>query len=445
MQKKPDIRSFWLRKLFKVHALALFILLGVYFVFAFLDPGLLSYDLRQKFRALADDTITVSAIVLGPPAQPVVTATADCDESSGTLSVALDWGDDPNTYTYDIVRDSAPLVSGLGTSLYNDTNVVLATTYQYEVTGNGPMGPGSATSVSVSVTTPSVCEITAPAPAVTIVSFAGRNVDSYNGTPRVENRRPIFSGTTSMANATILVSIGVSFLAEFSANANGYWEWQPPYGVPSGSHMFTVTATDPDDGTRQATASLRFDILKRNDTGQSGKMEETGTSPTVPSVPSSGVPLDFTLSVDDTVLQGGALHMKIVIDALQPKYSHITVPIRYSIINENGGSVTTETRKAYITEGATFSESFSIPMYTASGKYFLQAEILLDTMNVSRKAAFTVTELPLIALSSGGTISYADIIRNLGWVVFFSLFFFFFFGFLCFFENLPCICRAMGK
>jgi hypothetical protein len=141
-----DIRRLWLRRMAKLHTLVFTISLGVYFVLAFFDPGLLSYDLRQKFHALADETIAVTATVLGPPVQPVVTATASCDETSGTLSVELDWADDANTYTYDINRDGTPLVSGLSSSAYSDTNVVVSTTYEYEVTANGPMGPGSATS-----------------------------------------------------------------------------------------------------------------------------------------------------------------------------------------------------------------------------------------------------------------------------------------------------------
>ncbi len=422
-----NVRRQWLRRLLKIHAAALFVSLGVYFVFVFLDPGLFSYDMRAKFRALADDTITITATVLGPPVQPVVTALVDCDESSGTLKINLDWGDDVNTLTYDVDRDSAPLVSGLANSAYSDTLVAVATTYEYVVTANGPMDPGSAASLPVSVTTPTTCDLTAPAPAVTIVSFAGRNIDSYDGTPRVSNRRPIFSGTTSMANAIILVTIGNSFIAEFSANSNGYWEWKPPYGVSSGSHTFTVTATDPNDSTRRATASLRFDTLKQDTEGSSPKTDDGGTES-----PGSGtssvpvmVPLSFTLSADPTVLQGELLETKIVVQTLQEKYAFISIPIRYSVTDEDSRVIFSDTRQVYITPEAVFEEAFSIPLYVLSGKYFLEAEMLLDNLSVSRKTSFVVEELPLIELSSGAAISYADIIRHLGWVVFFSLLLFF--------------------
>ncbi len=400
--------------------------LGVYLVLAFFDPGLLSYDMRQKFRALADETITITATVLAAPVQPVVTATADCNETTGVLSVALDWADDTNSYTYDIDRESAALVTGLVASAYTDTNVVVNTTYQYEVTANGPMAPGFATSVPVSVTTPATCEVTAAAPAVTIVSFAGRGVDSYQGRPRVSNRRPLFSGTTSMPNATILVVIGQSFIAEVSANANGYWEWKPPYGVTSGSHVFTVTATDPNDSARFAMATLRFDILKDESSGNQSGKKGKGTNESV--LPEEELPveapLSFSLAVANDqmrVFQGGSLFVRLVLEELVGRYTDIVVPVRFSVLTEDRGVVFSKTEKIFIKEGGVIEEDVPIPMYIAPGTYVIQVEVLFDALSISRTASFTVMETPLISLSSGQSISYSDIIRNLGWIVFAAL------------------------
>lgn len=427
---------FLVRRLLKIHTIAFFVIFGVYFVLAFFDPGLLSYDMRQKFRALADDTITLTATVLGSPVQPVVTATADCNATTGVLSVELDWGDDANTYTYDISRDSAPLVSGLTNSLYTDTNVLVGTTYQYEVTGNGPMAPGSATSLPVSVTTPAECVITAAAPAVTIVSFNKKSVDAYDGTPRVSNRRPVFSGTTNMPGATILTTIGTSFVAEFTANSNGYWEWRPPYSVSTGQHIFTVTATDPGDNARQATATLRFDILKPDDTGgaSSPTPNKTGsTANTAVGVSLSEVPLGFALALSNegsAVLQGETFALTLRIDRLVSRYADLTVPIRYSVLDANKSIVFSETHKAVLTPGGVIEQSFALPLYMQPGQYSLQVEILLDSLSVSRTVSFTVKELPLVQLSSGKAISYADLVRNLGWVAFVGVNFVFFWSFL---------------
>lgn len=404
--------------------MALAVTMGVYFVLAFFDPGLLSYDLRQKFRALADDTITITATVLDPPVTPVVTATALCNQTTGILSVSLDWADDVNTYTYSIDRDSLTLVSGLATSAYTDTGVSVGTTYEYVVTASGPMGPGFATSLPVSATTPGVCEVTAPPPSVTIVSFGGRNVDSYNGMPRVGDRRPIFTGTTSMPNALMLVTVGTSFVAQFSANANGYWEWKPPYGVPSGSQTFSVTATDPLDSTREATATLRFDILKRDDTGGGGSKAPAtapGKSGTETGI---AIPIQFVLTVKnegDQVLQGETLHTEIIIGTLASRYDQIVVPIRYSVLDENQNLLFSETKRTLLAKGAVIESALPIPMYLAPGAHFVQAEILLDSLNISRVAPFQVTEFPLIGLMSGESLTYADVIDSLGWIVFFFL------------------------
>lgn len=429
MRNQYHIRRLWLRRIVKIHASLVAIFLGVYFLFAFLDPGLLSYDLRQKFHALADETITVTATVLGPPVQPVVTAAAECNNTTGVLSVALDWADDPNTYTYDIDRDSSPLVSGLSSSAYRDTNVVVSTTYEYQVTANGPMGPGSATSDPVSVTTPDECEVTAAAPAVTIVSFAGKNVDAYDDTPRVSTRRPLFTGTTSMPNAVMTVVLGGDFIAEFSANSNGYWEWRPPYNISSGRHTFTITAVDPEDDARRATATLRFDILKDDDDSEESTKSkgsaaqtggETGAGVGTGEGSETASPLLFSLALagnEASVLQGRELELIITIKSLLERYTHITIPVRYSLTDKDYNIIFSELRQSYVTENAEIRESFTIPDYISPGQYFFQVEMLLDNLSISRMIPVSVIEMPLIELPSGKALTYADIIHNLGWLV----------------------------
>lgn len=432
MVKGYTVRRTWLRRLLKIHTLALSVSLGVYFTLAFVDPGLLSYDLRQKFHALASDTIAVTARVLGPPVVPVVSATAACNGTTGVLSVTLDWADDPNSYTFDITRNTLPLVSGLANSAYSDTTILVATAYQYEVTAHGPMGAGFATSLPVTVTTPNECLITLAAPAVTVVSFAGRNVDSFNGTFRTRERQPTFTGTTSMPGATMVVSIGSNFLSTFPANGAGYWEWQPPERVAFGEHNFTITATDPHDGARQATATLHFEITNSAASGGSASNAKVLVTPSTSEMPQVAL-FQFIFAVenkDAAVLQGEALSVVTTLQGLPGKYTHITVPIRYTLLDENRNIISSDTHDTYITEGAVIHTSLAIPLYLQPGEYTAQAEILFDGLDVSRLASFSVRALPLIELSSGATISYADIVRNLGWVTFLFLTFFFLWIFL---------------
>lgn len=399
--------------------------LGVYFVLALFDPGLLSYDLRQKFHALADETITLTATVLSPPVKPVVTATANCDATTGTLSILLDWATDTNSTTYDIDRDSLSLVSGLTNSTYSDMNVAVNTAYQYEVTGNGPMGPGYVTSDPISVSTPTECEVTAAAPAVTIVSFSGRGIDTYGRVPHVKNRRPLFTGTTSMSNATMMAVVGSNFIGHFSANANGYWEWQPPYNIAYGERTFTVTATDPNDSARSATATLRFEITKPETARTDTETDVSQIAVNDALVPRSKPPLFFSVALANDrqdVFQGGSLDIHVVMEELATRYAHIDVPIHFSVIDEKQQGVLSITRQVTIWPGGVIDESFPIPLYVAPGNYVVRVEVVLDDLNISRTVPFTVRETPLIQLSSGRSISYADIVRNLGWIVLIAVF-----------------------
>lgn len=270
--------------------------LGTYFSVAFFDPGFLSYDLRQKYYALADDVITVTATVLDVSAQPVVTATFQCNESTDVLSVLLDWATDVNTSTYDIERNNLLLVAGLTSSRYIDTDVAFNTTYRYRVTAHGPMGPGFATSNFVSVT--------------------------------------IFSGCGTTA------------------------------------------------------------------------------------------PIDFSLSVennDNAVLQGQNLQAVLKITDIAKQYEGMFVPIRYGLINRKGEIFLLGTREALLQKDGETRESFPIPLYMAVGEYSLQAEILLDRMSVSKTVQLSVVAAPLFDLGGSVFITYAGVVRNLGWIVFILL------------------------
>ncbi len=416
---KKRIRKVRLRKLFRVHAALTAVSLGAYFLVALSDPGFLSYDLRQKYHALADDTIAVTATVLGPPAQPVVTAVAACDDDTDALNITLGWADDANAYTYDIDRDSLPLVTGLTVSGYIDFNVSVSTTYQYVVTANGPMSPGSVESLSVSVTTPAWCPVTAATPSVNITSFGGRGVDSYDGTSYVSDRRPVFTGTTNMPNAIIQIIVGApsTFIAQFTANSNGYWSWKPPSGLSSGVYLFTVTAIDPGDTTRQASASLKFGIKKKDDDARSAQeFSAPIDGMTQPGQPS---PVDFSLSVenrDKSVWQGEVLNLSLLVKTLSAQYDAANIPLRFSIVDADGNAVASLTTDELLHTEREIRKQLSVPSYVVAGTYSVRAEMLFDGLNVSRSNTFLVTEVPLISLGGGVFITYADIIRNLGWI-----------------------------
>lgn len=423
----------FLRRLFRLHFVLSVLFLSTYVAAALFDPGFFSYDLRQKFRALADETITITATVLGPPVQPVVTGVAVCNPSTGTLSIDLNWADDVNTETWDIDRDGLPLVSGLSASQYTDAVVSVGMTYSYEVTAHGPMGPGFSTSPPLSVTTPAQCVISLALPTVQIVSFDGRGIGQYDGTPSTSTRRPIFTGTTNIPNALIALSVGANpnFLAALTANSNGYWMWQPPTGFSTGNHLFTVTATDPSDVSRTISATLRFVIKQKKDTAGGGG----GGTQMMPETPVSisQLPIDFSLQVtnaDATTFQGGAVQFLVRIKDVAPTYRGNEERLQVALLEAGGKTVGSLLLPLTLVPDGEIAGSLDVPLYLVPGTYTLEGQILLGQTYVSRTADVTVREFPFLDLGAGVIVTYAEIMRFIGWISFFLLFFLLFWLFL---------------
>ncbi|MEK7494277.1 MAG: hypothetical protein AAB615_00205 [Patescibacteria group bacterium] len=426
-----------MQRLLKIHALVTALFVIGYFLFTLFDPGLLSYTLREKFHVFADDTITLTATVLAPPVQPVVTATAVCDTSTGQLRVELDWANDVNSSSFDIDRDSLPLVTGLTASAYNDTGVLVGTSYSYEVTANGPMGPGFAISDPVSVTTPSVCDVVIPDGSVTITTFNRKSLDSYSGTPSTTNRRPFFAGTSNIANADIEISVGPDSIlfATLSANANGYFEWRPTNNLPFATQTFSVTATDPTDSARTATDQLEFrireasEVTEDTDLGSSENDTPVSTGSGREDKGAPQPPATFQLTIgnkDGQVYQGQELYALLYIESIEEKYQSVGIPLRLSIIDLDGNVVTSITREEFLKRGGEVRSTLSIPPYIRSGEYLFQAEAIFEKTIVSVSERITILELPIFQLGGGTVITYNDIIRNLSWIVLLLVLFFLF-------------------
>lgn len=425
MRKKEEIRGrVWLRRLFKIHTWLLVISFGLYFTFAFLDPGFFSYDLRQKFRALADETIAITATVLGPPVQPIVSAVAECDEDTDTLSVRLDWADDENTSTFDIDRDSLPLVSGLVASEYRDLNVSLGTTYEYIVVANGPMGPGSATSLPVTATTANSCGNLAADPTVNVISFNGENAENASETFETTDRTPLFTGVTNIPSAIVQIVLQSDpvYTATVFANVNGYWEWSVPASLSFGSHTLTVTATDPNDSSRTSTDIFTFNVVKRSGNTTSEKRKRDTAVPVTEEIQKlleTKPFLDFSLSLknkDGVVAQGDELITAIEILSVDSKHNDTNVLVKYNVLDKEKKLVFFQTKETFIHAGRSIEERIAIPLYMQAEEYSLAVEFLFSDMTVSKVVSFRITELPLFKLSTGETITYADFVRNLGWL-----------------------------
>jgi len=416
-----------LKKIARWHCLFSLALFGLYIGLSMIySPEFLLSDIRQKFRALADETLTVTAQVLGPPVKPVVVGGAVC--SNDSLAINLDWADDENSETFDIDRDSLPLIAGLTASQHTDeNNLNINTSYTYIVTARGPMGPGFETSDPIIVTTPADCGIVQPNPIINITAFANKNIGSYTGTPQTENRKPTFSGTINIANADIALFINspTIILAQTQANVNGYWSWQPPINLNYGSHTLLATATDPLDPSRTDSDSLNFRIVKDEDEEEKTKTKESIILPPAPikqpekptpsEIPVAEIPLDFSLTLaEEAVLQGDELQSIIRITRLAEKFAGADAIIRYLILDERGEKKTTMLQDITLKKNGVIRQNIVLPSYLAKGKYHLQAEIMLERYNVSQKKSFAVLEKLLLNLGGGILISYPELLSNLG-------------------------------
>lgn len=432
MKQRTKKREQKLRRLIHMHLVITGFSLSMYFLIAFFDPGFLSYDLRQKYHTIASEVLTVSATVLGAPVSPIVTGTSQCESSTSTLHNDIDWPDDVNTYTYDIMRDGLPLASGLSLSEYHDNGIVVGTAYTYIVTAHGPMGSGYATSNTLSLITPPVCGEFSVTPDVQIYSFDGQSLSSYVDVPTATHRRPIFTGTTNIPNAIVQIVVGPpsNVIVQLSANINGYFSWQPPINFSYGEQVFALTVSDPSDSSRVAHTSFIFAIENNDrkagkDNGSpSQQITASGgkSTPSVPILPSGrdDHPFAFSVSVENDqgkIFQGESLEVSVSIQDIPTKYENTFLPLRFSIIDEQGNTVTSFTHEELLKTGTIVRRSMEVPLYAQPGSYSVQIEILSDEANVSRIQSFSVIDLPLLSLGGEAFITYAEIVHNIGWIV----------------------------
>lgn len=400
-----------------------------------LGPKFIFSDLQTKFSALADEILVVTATVLGPPVPPV--ATAALVSASGSHHVRLEWTDNENNTNFDITRDGLPLVTGLAQTAYEDAAVTSNATYSYEVVAHGPMSPGSATSSPVVVVVPD-SPVILPEPAVTLATLNGKSVDVNGKPPRLSDRRPVFSGTTTIAFAAvhILVESEQRFIGTTYANANGYWEWQPPAKLSAETHTITVTAVDPDDSSRSTVSSFLFKIIGGDDDEESGsddeedndsEPEETDTvseSSSGSKKNSSGIPplvrqppVGFSFSLRETggIVQGGTVTLLMRIEDAAQEYGNQTVPVRLEIHDPKDKTVFSADETILLRKGEMLTRAVALPLFLEPGKgYQALAYITLDHFVVSHEASFSVISLPLFKLGTG-EVTYGEAASAAGW------------------------------
>lgn len=412
-----------LRRLARVHFLLTMIAFGFYLSLSFfLGPRFLLSDVKEKFHVLADEIITVSARVLDPPVQPVVTAAPVC--VTGAPRVNLDWADDDNTITWSIERDGLPLVSILALSNYTDTAVTNTTNYSYVVSAHGPMGPGIAVSDPTSTTTLD-CGTLQPPPALDIVSFEGDNIASL---PELKTTisRPTFTGTTNIPNAIvdILVHSTQVISDQVIANGVGYWEWTPAVDLETGDHTMTITATDPLDGTRIITKTLSFtreDVASESNRGggKDKKKKKADMVTIIESVNPPSIPLDFSLqSTALSVYQGDVLLVSLEVLQMDPRFVGMDASIAYELVSLDGRRVIAQAESVLrLREHAVSDMQITVPLSTDPGEsYHIRATLVSGKYSVTRTVPLTVLPLPILQLGGGVAVTLPQVVAFSGWI-----------------------------
>lgn len=408
-----------------MHFLLTVIAFGFYLSLSFfLGPRFLLSDLRDKFHALADEIITVSARVLDPPVQPVVTATPVC--VTGAPRVNLDWADDDNTLSWSIERDGLPLVSGLALSNYTDTAVSNMTSYSYVVTAHGPMGPGIAVSDPANTTTLD-CGTLQPPPTLDIVSFEGNNIASLSEL-KTKVLRPTFTGTTNMQNALvdILVYGGQVISDQVIANGAGYWSWTPAVDLVAGEYTLSVTATDPLDGTRHITKTRSFTREEEGSSGSShggsNRKKKGGIAVTEESVIARppGTPFDFSLSdVPISVYQGDVLRVSLEVLRMESQYDGRNADIVYELVSPDGRRVAHTEATLQLREHALSDAQMIVPLSADPGeRYRVRATVALGQYSVTRTVSLAVLPLPILRLGGGVAVTLPQVVAFSGWIAF---------------------------
>lgn len=395
------------------------------------SPEFLVSDIRHKWSALADDTLTITGRVLGPPQRPVVAAVPSC--SAGVLSAILDWSDDDNTDSFDILRDGSFLVTGLSTtSSYADMTVRAGDTYTYTVVANGPMGPGSAMSDPVTVTMPDDCSVVF-VPVVRVVSFQKKAVSDYVGVPKTHARKPVITGTTNIPSARMdfLINDSTVVGARGSANGNGYWSFKVPVNLTYGTHTIFVTASDPGDPSVSATETLTFRIMREKGEGDDG----SGTDDVTPDMsvppasnvtpghqpettsrpPSEMIPLDFDLrTLSAETYQGRDVPFEMRIVSLDPAFAGTSAVARYSMVDHEGTVIASSVGNITLRSGESVSDRLFVPPYAAGGAYRLRVELSFAKYSVGREAPVTVLPLPILSLGGGFILTYPELLSRIG-------------------------------
>jgi len=432
--QKMHPKRIGLRRMIKTHATFLTVAIGLYFVLsAIFGPEFIISDMRAKFSALADDTITLTAKVLGPPVKPVISGSPACVNDNPVVS--LNWPNNENSETFDITRNDSPLITGLTNSNYTDNALSPTRSYNtYAVTARGSMGPGVAVSDPFSIANPEICRPSSSSPTQTIVTLGEKQIETYESAPPITARKPAFSGRTNIPFAIITLALHSSpvIYAATYANENGYWSWTSPESLELGAHTLYATATDPSDPTIIATDIFHFEIVAENIAQQKDDSDDsdsqkrakkitlqTPTAVLTPPFVQSIAPFEIAVSVENsnyTVLASNKLSFRVDFHKIFPERANKDYRIFYNVVDSRNNLVLEISELLNPAQNKSITRQIAIPFLTPAGNYKISARAYDGRDLIVGEAFFRVEELAVVSIGST-TLTLTEIMQSLSWLI----------------------------
>lgn len=431
----------------KIHAA---ITMAVFFLYVgaglFFDGAFLKADIRSK-AALASSGVHFGQRIYGSPQKPAVSISTGCNYANGIGYANLSWEADSEALHFDIYRGGTILASGISLNSYADNGVSNSSEYSYYVVAKG--FAQDKTSDSVMITT-GVCKAK-PTPAIAILSLENKSVSDPNAVYSTNERRPLFSGNTSIPNAIISITLHSEqiIISETTANENGYWSWTSPVDLSYETHTIYITAVDPEDLLRSISTSFDFIIRKEvedddeedesedeesnqkssstvetsnsNSSGSANSQEknESGAVSEVVAFPK----IKVTVENDKAKINAGSVvTVKTDILNYEELDKNKDIEITYVIIDSEGNAVSNISETKKISEADSFTKDIKLPVHLKGGEYKIRVSLNYGNYNISADKTISISEPAIINLGGSFLFTYSELISNLGWIFLLALF-----------------------
>jgi hypothetical protein len=258
-------------------------------------------------------------------------------------------------------------------------------------------------------------------PTITIVAEPQGEVPTQplgNNTAYVfDQRKPIFSGTTSVSNGIVFLYVQgpMKLNSTVQAGPDGKWLWQSPDLLPEGNYLITAVVYDSYNLNRYATAHAYFIIdlpgppAKPGQPGYPGTPGvpgQPGTSipptnpeqpPVVPQAPSKIFGIFFKIMDQYKVVETGSF-LKAWVTLVSNNEKQINnQQIHYTIISPRGRVILDTTDTVSFTNQSQYQKTFNIAPQTPTGKYTIRVSSTYSGIESVVSDTFFLKNPPFVA------------------------------------------------